>query len=83
MKGGEQMEQLYLGQRAMVMPRAIRRLLERVGVYDGRPILDMDVREKGHPAVIRYEQQGQQPFQTSMYGSFHAGHLLYEPRKYD
>lgn len=53
------MEQLYLGQRAMVMPRAIRRLLERVGVYDGRPILDMDVREKRYPAVIRYEQQGQ------------------------
>lgn len=79
--GREQVEQLYLGQGAMMVAGAIRRLLERVGVYDGRPMLHMDVRKKRYATVVRNEKYRQQPLYIFNHRFSHSRLSLFQARR--
>lgn len=59
----EQVKQLDLSQRTMLMPRSPIRSGKRVGMHNGRALLDMDMRKERHAAVIGQEQQRQKEAQ--------------------
>lgn len=61
---GKLMEKLDLCQGAMMVTALLSRRGEWMGMDNGGALLDVDMREKSHAAVVGYEQQRQEHSQV-------------------
>ena len=72
MKGRQQMKQLYLRKRIMLMVASICRLFERMGMDNRYAMFDMNVNKHRNTAVIPDEEYRQQPFHIFNHNLFHV-----------